>query len=160
VYAFLSYHSKTILLFRVTVTWTFDIETWKSIEVICQSWSIYLWSFMILGVCVLELSYDNHLVDGPTDLPTDRPTWAKQYTPSSSKGGIITRTMEMETKWKHDILRLNMEGELILAHACLSFQQCNFYVTRYSTSIPDTLQIQLKMARQRPSGIPTQHVLP
>jgi len=92
-YAFLSYHSKTILLFRVTVTLTFDQVTSKSIGLICESWSMFLWSFMILGPSVLELSSDNHLVDGQTDRqtdrPTDRPTCAKQYTPFSSKGGII-----------------------------------------------------------------------
>jgi len=37
---------------------------------------------MILGPSVLELSSGNHLVDRPTD----RPTCAKQYTPSSLKG--------------------------------------------------------------------------
>ena len=52
---------KTILLFQVTVTLTFDLVTWKSIGVICQSWSMYIFSFMILGVHVLELSSGNHL---------------------------------------------------------------------------------------------------
>ena len=51
---------ETILLFRVTVTLTFDLVTWKSIGVICESWSMYLWSFMILGLSVLELSSGNH----------------------------------------------------------------------------------------------------
>ena len=46
---------------------TFDLVTSKSIGVICQSWSMFLWSFMILGLSVLELSSGNHLVDGPTD---------------------------------------------------------------------------------------------
>jgi len=55
----------------VTVTLTFDLVTWKSIGVICESWSIYLLSFMILGISVLELSSGNHSVDGPTDRRTD-----------------------------------------------------------------------------------------
>ncbi|KAH3870982.1 hypothetical protein DPMN_034176 [Dreissena polymorpha] len=29
---------------------------------------------LTFGPCVLELSSDNHLVDGPTDRQTDRPT--------------------------------------------------------------------------------------
>ena len=53
------------------VTVTLTLVTWKSIGVICQSWSMYLWSFMILGVSILELSSGNHLVDGRTDRPTD-----------------------------------------------------------------------------------------
>ena len=74
--------SHFVNMFFVTVTLTFDLVTWKSIGVICESWSMYLWSFMILGPSV-ELSSGNHLVYGPTDWPT----CAKQYTPSSSKGG-------------------------------------------------------------------------
>jgi hypothetical protein len=43
--------------------------TSKSIGVICESWSIYPWSFMILGVCVLELSSRNHFtISGHCDL--------------------------------------------------------------------------------------------
>jgi len=53
----------------VTVTLTFDLVTWKSIGVICESWSMYLWSFMILGVSVLELSSGNHFtISGHRDL--------------------------------------------------------------------------------------------
>ena len=46
--------------FFVTVNLTFDLVTWKSIGVICQSWSMYLWSFMIIGLSILELSSGNH----------------------------------------------------------------------------------------------------
>jgi hypothetical protein len=42
------------------------------------------------------VKYENFVMDSfqdnqrkPCGLPTDRPTLAKQYTPSSSKGGII-----------------------------------------------------------------------
>ena len=68
---FLSYHPETILLFWVTVTLTFDLVTSKSIGVICESWSMYLWSFMILGKIVLGLSSGNHLVDRHMDIRTD-----------------------------------------------------------------------------------------
>ena len=51
---------KSFYFFRVTVTLSFDIVTWKLIGVICQSWSMYLWSFMILGIRILELSSRNH----------------------------------------------------------------------------------------------------
>jgi len=50
----------TILLLQVTVTLTFDLVTWKSIGVICRSWPMYLWNFMIPGISVLELSSGNH----------------------------------------------------------------------------------------------------
>jgi len=47
-------------IFFVTVTLTFYLVTWKSIVlIICQSWSIYLWRFMILGLTILELSSGN-----------------------------------------------------------------------------------------------------
>jgi len=39
---------------------TFDLVTWELIGVTCQSWSMYLWSLMILGVSFLELSSGNH----------------------------------------------------------------------------------------------------
>jgi len=52
---------------RVTVALTLDLVTSKSIGVIRQSWSMYQWSFMILGVSVIELSSGNHQVNGPTD---------------------------------------------------------------------------------------------
>jgi hypothetical protein len=53
----------------VTVTLTFDLVTWKSIGVICKSRSMYLWSVMILGKSVLELSFENHLtISGHCDL--------------------------------------------------------------------------------------------
>ncbi|KAH3841146.1 hypothetical protein DPMN_114604 [Dreissena polymorpha] len=39
---------------------------------------------MILGPSVLELSSDNHLVDGPTDRPTDR---SKAIYPLFFEGG-------------------------------------------------------------------------
>ena len=52
--------SHCVNTFFGTVTLTFDLVTWKSIGVICQSWSMYLWSFMILGVSILELSSGNH----------------------------------------------------------------------------------------------------
>ena len=42
------------------MTLTFDLETWKSKGVFYQSWSMYLWSFMILGLNFLELSSANH----------------------------------------------------------------------------------------------------
>jgi len=62
--------------------------TSKSIGVICESWSMYLWSFMILGPSVLELSSDNHLVDGPTNWHTDRPTdMSKAIYPLFFEGG-------------------------------------------------------------------------
>jgi len=32
-----------------------------TVGVICQSWSMYLWSFMIIGLSILELSSGNHL---------------------------------------------------------------------------------------------------
>ncbi len=60
---------------RVTVALTLDLVTSKSIGVIRQSWSMYQWSFMILGVSVIELSSGNHQVNGPTDRSTDRPTY-------------------------------------------------------------------------------------
>jgi len=52
--------SHFVNMFFVTVTLTFDLVTWKSIGVICESWSMYLWSFMILGITILELSSWNH----------------------------------------------------------------------------------------------------
>ena len=55
-----SYFQSTILLLQVTVTLTFDLVTWKSIGVICRSWPMSLWSFVIPGVSVLELSSGNH----------------------------------------------------------------------------------------------------
>ena len=55
-----SFLQSTILLLQVTVTLTFDLVTWKSIGVICRSWPMSLWSFMIPGVSVLELSSGNH----------------------------------------------------------------------------------------------------
>jgi hypothetical protein len=56
-------------MFFVPVTLTFDLVTWKSIGVICQSWSIFLSSFMILGISVLELSSGNHFtISGHRDL--------------------------------------------------------------------------------------------
>ena len=65
--SFLSYPPEIIFLFPVNhftalslVTLTFDLVTWKSIGVICQSWPMSLWSFMIPGVSVLELSSGNH----------------------------------------------------------------------------------------------------
>ena len=61
--------SHFVNMFFVTVTLTFDLVTWKSIGVICQSWSMYLWSFMILGISVLELSSGNHFtISGHRDL--------------------------------------------------------------------------------------------
>ncbi|KAH3867369.1 hypothetical protein DPMN_030495 [Dreissena polymorpha] len=43
---------------------------------------------MVLGPSVLELSSDNHLVDGPTDGPTDRPTdMSKPIYPLFFEGG-------------------------------------------------------------------------
>ena len=60
VVVFLSYHQETILLFRVTVTLTFDQVTWELIGVTCQSWSMYLWSLINLGVSFLQLSSGNH----------------------------------------------------------------------------------------------------
>ncbi|KAH3851021.1 hypothetical protein DPMN_093498 [Dreissena polymorpha] len=43
---------------------------------------------MILGPSVLELSSDNHLVDGPTDRPTDRQTdMSKAIYPFFFEGG-------------------------------------------------------------------------
>ena len=80
----MSYHPETILLFLVTVTLTFDLVTSKSIGVICQSWSMYLWSFLILGLSVLELSSGNHLVDGRTYWQTDM---YKTIYPLFFKGG-------------------------------------------------------------------------
>jgi hypothetical protein len=66
---FLSYHTETILLFPVTVTLTFDLVTWKSIGFICESWSMYLSSFMIIGISVLELSSGKHFtISGHRDL--------------------------------------------------------------------------------------------
>jgi len=53
--------SHCVNTFFVTVNLTFDLVTWKSIGVICQSWSMYLWSFMIIGLSILELSSGNHL---------------------------------------------------------------------------------------------------
>jgi len=72
--------SHCVNTFFVTVTLTFDLVTWKSIGVICESWSMYLWSFMILGVSVLELSSGNHFTGSshrdldlwPSDLNINR----------------------------------------------------------------------------------------
>ena len=50
----------TVLSHYDLMTLTFDLVTQKSIGVICESWSMYLWSFMILGVSLLELSSGNH----------------------------------------------------------------------------------------------------
>jgi hypothetical protein len=53
----------------VTVTLTFDPVTSKSIGVICKSRSMYLWSVMILGKSVLELSSENHFtISGHHDI--------------------------------------------------------------------------------------------
>ena len=52
--------SHCVNTFFVTVNLTFDLVTWKSIGVICKSWSMYLWSFMILGVSILNSSSGNH----------------------------------------------------------------------------------------------------
>ena len=60
---------KPFYCFQVTVTLTFDLVTWKSIGVICQSWPMSLWSFMIPGLSVLELSSGNHFTaSGHCDL--------------------------------------------------------------------------------------------
>ena len=51
------------------MTLTFDLVTWKSIGVICQSWPMSLWSFVIPGLSVLELSSGNHFTaSGHCDL--------------------------------------------------------------------------------------------
>jgi len=61
--------SHCVNTFFVTVTLTFDLVTWKSIGVICKSRSMYLWSVMILGKSVLELSSENHFtISGHRDL--------------------------------------------------------------------------------------------
>ena len=60
---------ETILLCRVTVTLTFDLVTSRSIGVICRWWPMSLWSFMIPGLRVLELSSKNHFTaSGHCDL--------------------------------------------------------------------------------------------
>jgi len=72
--------SHCVNTFLVTVTLTFDLVTWKSIGVICEKWSMYILSFMILGVRVLELSSGNHFTGSshrdldlwPSDLKINR----------------------------------------------------------------------------------------
>jgi len=49
-----------------------DLVTWQSIGFIWESWSMNLWSFMILGISVLELSSGNHFtISGHRDLDLD-----------------------------------------------------------------------------------------
>ena len=50
-----------------------DLDLWPSdlkiIRVICESWSMYLWSFMIVAISVLELPSGNHFtISGHCDL--------------------------------------------------------------------------------------------
>ena len=52
--------SHCVNTFFVTVNLTFDLKTWKSIGVICQTWLMYLRSFIILAVGILELPSGNH----------------------------------------------------------------------------------------------------
>ena len=81
--------AETILTFKVTVTLTFDIVPQKS-------------SISHVNICkyfVINSFQDNQRkpYSLPTDVQIHRPTLAKQYTPSSSKGDIkmIIITMQI-----------------------------------------------------------------
>ena len=79
---------------------SFDLDLWPSDprinRVIYWSWPIYVPTLKIIYPCILLPSYLSEIVyssnrprDGLTNSWTNRMTCAKQYTPSSLKGGII-----------------------------------------------------------------------
>ena len=60
----------------------------------------------LLVMTALQEKYEDYVICGfqdnqqkPSGLPTDRPTLAKQYTPSSLNGGIIIYSEEMDCLW-------------------------------------------------------------
>ena len=102
--AFSSYHSDKLFVFNVTVTLTYDLMTSKSIGVIYCSPPTSKFEDHRSRHCRVINQTSFGL---PTDGPTYRLTCAKQYTPSSSKGGIIITTYNYYNLSK--ILQSNVE---------------------------------------------------
>jgi hypothetical protein len=83
------------------VTLTFDLVTPKAIQIICCLWPITMWNMKTLWWILFKKISGNYVVYRQTD----RQTLAKQFTHSSSKGGIIICCMFKEKfssqRWKN-----------------------------------------------------------